>query len=236
MDDDRGLRILGWAGPLSILLVLVGWLTAGFFPPPPPTLAGAELLRFWGTDTTLKQLAMITCVWGGVLYAPATLAVFVALRRSGDLALNLGQACIGVLGTVFFSLNFVLLSLVPYRITGGDTGYAQLLHDVGFTMTFMPVAPFTVQYLLIAAIILRDRSQRPIYPRWVAYVNIWVALLLIPATFIPLFHSGPLAWNGVFSFWVPVAVFVAWFAVMFPPLITRRSTPADTGAAPALTT
>lgn len=46
-----------------------------------------------------------------------------ALRRSGDLALNLGQACIGVLGTVFFSLNFALLSLVPYRLENGDSGY-----------------------------------------------------------------------------------------------------------------
>ncbi|OLL96853.1 hypothetical protein Ae406Ps2_5436c [Pseudonocardia sp. Ae406_Ps2] len=237
MDDDRGLRILGWAGPLSILLVLVGWLSAGFFPPPPPSLAGEELLRFWGTDTTLKQLSMVICVWGGVLYAPASLAVFVALRRSGDLALNLGQACIGVLGTVFFSLNFVLLSLVPYRLENGDSGYSQLLHDVGFTMTFMPVAPFTVQYLLIAAIILRDRSGRLPYPRWVAYVNIWVALLLVPATFIPLFHSGPLAWNGMFSFWVPVAVFVGWFVVMFPPLVAgRRSTaPAPSATPPSAT-
>lgn len=27
----------------------------------------------------------------------------------------------------------------------------------------------------------------------------------------------------MFSFWVPVAVFVPWFVVMFPPLIVRRS-------------
>lgn len=156
---------------------------------------------------------MVLCVWGGVLYITFTMALTFVLRRR-ERILSSTQAALGVFGTVFFSLNFLVLAVVAYR-PDRPSETTQLLHDLGFTMTFSPVAPFTFQYVVIGLAILQDHSARPVFPRWVGYVNLWVAVLFIPACAIPFFKTGPLAWNGLLSFWVPVAVFIAWYVVMF---------------------
>jgi hypothetical protein len=38
--------------------------------------------------------------------------------------------------------------------------------------------------------------------------------VFVPAALIPFFKTGPFAWNGVLSFWLPVGLFVVWLFVM----------------------
>lgn len=154
-------------------------------------------------------------MWGGTLYMPFSVAVMLALRRveRGKHTLSTAQAALGTFGTVFFTLNFLILSMAPYRL-GGPGQDVQPLHDLDFAMTFAPVAPFTFQYPLIGLVIPRDRGPEPVFARWLGYANFLAGLLLVPACLIPLFTTGPLAWNGVFSFWIPVAEFTAWFFLM----------------------
>jgi hypothetical protein len=71
-----------------------------------------------------------------------------------------------------------------------------------------------LQWLSIGIAILRDRRQQPVYPRWVGFVNIWLAVLFCPGNFIYFFRSGPLAWNGLLSWWATVVGFFVWLVVM----------------------
>ena len=209
--------VLAWSGPVGIALVLLGWMVlAGFLPPPSPDLSLQQVADLWSHHTNAKRLGMVMCVWGGTLYVPFTVAVGLLLRRTeaGDRVLSTTQTALGTFGTVFFTLNFLILAVVAFRPTR-PSEITQQLHDLGFIMTFSPVAPFTLQYIAIGAAILLDRSGTPVFPRWVAYANFWIGLLLVPACLIPFFKTGPLAWNGILSFWIPVVVFVAWFVVMF---------------------
>ena len=175
----------------------------------------------WADHTVLKRAGMVLCVWGGALYVPFTVAVGFMLRRSesGERILSTTQTALGTLGTVFFTLNFLVLAAAAYR--PDELESMQALNDLGFFMTFSPVAPFTFQYAVIALAILQDSSAHPVFPRWVGYFNLWVAVLFIPACAIPFFKTGIMAWNGLLAFWVPVAVFVGWFAVMFA--VMRRA-------------
>ena len=210
------LSMLLWTGPIGIALVLLGFfIMAGFIPPPAPTLSTPETAALWAQNTGLKQLGMIVCIWGGVLYIPFTVGISFVLRRTERTPiLTVAQAALGAFGTVFFSLNFLMLAMAPYRLDV-DPASVQGLHDLGFAITFTAVQPFTFQYLLIGMAILRDRSPAPAFPRWIGYTNLWVGVLLVPACFIPLVKTGLLAWNGLLSFWIPVAVFVGWFFLMF---------------------
>lgn len=61
---------------------------------------------------------------------------------------------------------------------------------------------------------LRHRHARPVFPRWVAWYNIWVGLLLLPASLIIFFKTGILAWTGLLGFWIPASAFGIWYLVM----------------------
>jgi hypothetical protein len=59
-----------------------------------------------------------------------------------------------------------------------------------------------------------DRSERPWYPRWVAYLNVWAGLLYIEASLILFFKHGAFSQDGFAVFYVPVIVFFAWVIVL----------------------
>jgi hypothetical protein len=75
---------------------------------------------------------------------------------------------------------------------------------------------FTIffQYLSIGGAALADDRAEPIFERWVGWVCVWVALLSVPAGAIYFIKSGPLAWNGILSFWIPAIIFVIWVLTM----------------------
>ena len=57
-------------------------------------------------------------------------------------------------------------------------------------------------------------AAKPVFPRWFGYLNVWVGFLLVPANMIIFFKTGPFAWTGVIGFWLPAAVFGAWYLVV----------------------
>jgi hypothetical protein len=162
---------------------------------------------------------MMLCVWGGDLTIPFSVAIGFALRMTERTPLlSIAQLAMATFGATFFCMNFYFLFITPFRLDGSPA-YTQVLHDIGFIFTFSPVQPFCIQYCFIGIAILADRNLTPIFPRWIGYLNLWVALLFVPATLIPFFKTGPFAWNGLLSFWVPVIVFFIWFAVMLYGLL-----------------
>jgi Phosphotransferase enzyme family len=58
----------------------------------------------------------------------------------------------------------------------------------------------------------------------------WLAsrqTLLAPAGVVPLFKDGPVAWNGVFGFWVPLSVFCVWVSITTWFLVAAIRTDSD---------
>lgn len=213
------LKLLLWSGPIGVVCVFFGlFVMCGFFPPPSPELTGSEMAAVWQDNPELKKGGMILCFFGGCLYVTFTLVIGDLLRRcTDDKIMPATQTALGIFGTVYFSLNFLILAIAAYRPNLSDSS-TQTLHDLGFILTFSPAAPFFLQYFAIATTILQIPDATPLIPRWVAYVNIWVGAGLIPASFIPFFTDGPLAWNGIAGFYIPVVVFGTWYVVMFTTL------------------
>jgi hypothetical protein len=67
---------------------------------------------------------------------------------------------------------------------------------------------------MIAIAILRDVNPTPTFPRWVAYYNIYAGIGMAPASFMGLFKTGPLAYNGLLAFWLVAVDFFVWMVVM----------------------
>jgi hypothetical protein len=78
----------------------------------------------------------------------------------------------------------------------------------------MPVVPAAVQNITIGAAILSDRRPVPVFPRWLGFYNIWVAIFILPGGLITFFKGGIFAWSGLLPFYVAGTVFGNWFIVM----------------------
>jgi hypothetical protein len=89
-----------------------------------------------------------------------------------------------------------------------------LLNDFGW-ITFTILVPFLIgQSVILALAIYFDDQPRPIFNRWVAHFNLLVAAALVPAAFVGLALTGPLAWDGFLSFWVKNVAIAVWIVVM----------------------
>ena len=100
----------------------------------------------------------------------------------------------------------------------------------------MPFTTFIVQNFAIGFAILGDQRTHPIFPRWLGFFNLWVAVLFIPRGLLTFFKTGPFAWNGLFVWWIPFLVFFTWYLLMFYMLrgvVLRQAE--DTGGVAATT-
>jgi hypothetical protein len=113
-------------------------------------------------------------------------------------------------------LEFLLCLLIwesaAFRVDRPDTEI-QLMNDLSWITFIGLTGSAMIQCGAIAGAILLDRRPTPVYPRWVAFFNIWVALCFVPGSWNCLFKTGPIAWNGAFSFYVAMVAFLSWYVV-----------------------
>jgi hypothetical protein len=90
-----------------------------------------------------------------------------------------------------------------------------LMNDLAWLQLIGGVTVFFPLPGSIAVAAICDSSVNPVFPRWVGFFCLWVIVLIVPDQLIFFFHSGPFAWSGLFGLWIPLAVFGAWFLVIF---------------------
>jgi hypothetical protein len=71
-----------------------------------------------------------------------------------------------------------------------------------------------LQLLVLGLAILLDQRPDPVFARWGAF-NIIAGLLFLPNAFAVVYKTGPFAWDGVLAFWLKLALFAVYLAVMF---------------------
>jgi hypothetical protein len=121
-------------------------------------------------------------------------------------------ACAAGGPTIFLmaSLFWLLAAFRPER----DPELIQLFNDMAW-MTFSSQVGFLIaQSVLVALAIFLDRQARPVFSRWVAHFNLVIAAAMVPAAFVGLALGGPIAWDGLLTFWVRNAAVGLWIAVM----------------------
>jgi hypothetical protein len=79
-----------------------------------------------------------------------------------------------------------------------------------FDLTYMIT---TVQMVGAGIYALIDKSQHPVFPRWAGWWAIAGGLSYVPLSLVAFITDGPLAWNGVWNFWVVWSFWVSWFAI-----------------------
>lgn len=90
-----------------------------------------------------------------------------------------------------------------------------VLNDLAWFMFLAGSGPTVVQWACIGFGILSDKNSQPIYPRWLGFMNLWLAVGAFSGLVIPFVYSGPFAYNGLFGFWAVASVFFIWVSAMY---------------------
>lgn len=110
-----------------------------------------------------------------------------------------------------FLVSFWLGGFLPPHRPSATSGQIADLYNA---RTVLVIWSVEVQMFWIAAAVLMDNRRAPILPRWVGYLSLWAAILIIPAGLILFFKTGPWACNGIVGFFVPLTGLVAWLLSM----------------------
>jgi hypothetical protein len=90
----------------------------------------------------------------------------------------------------------------------------QLFNDLAWVTFTIQVPYLIMQSVLLALAVYWDRQDSPVFKLWVAHFNLLIAVALAPAAFTGLALVGPVAWDGLLSFWVKNIAIAIWIVVM----------------------
>jgi hypothetical protein len=218
MRRADGETILLWTLPA----VAVVWLSAfllfpGFAKPMSPTMSADEVAAFYRDPENLPRIrySMILFNWFAVGLIPILTLIVLQVRRMAHRTPIFSYsllACAAGGPTIFLmaDLFWLLAAFRPAR----DPQLTLLFNDLAWVTFSTQVGFLIAQSVILALAIYLDRQPRPVFARWVAHFNLVVAALLVPAAFAGTAMTGPLAWDGVLTFWVRNVAIGTWILVM----------------------
>jgi hypothetical protein len=200
--------VLGW---------VIAWvLLVRFIPPPSPTKTPAQVVQLFRAHTFELRFGLVITLFACALLVPFSAVIQQQMRRipAGRSALASTQMASAALLSLEFILPLMVWQTAAYRLDHTSAEIIRVLNDMGWIMFVGVISSACVQFASIGIAILVDERTRPVFPRWAGYFNLWVTLLVSPAGIIVFFKHGPFAWNGLVSFFLPLAAFATWIAVM----------------------
>jgi hypothetical protein len=218
MNKGDGEIILFWMLPaLCLTWVCVFLIFPGFIPPMSPTLPAAQVAAFYRDPAhlTLIRYSLIVFNWFGIGIIPFLTLIVTQIRRMAHQTPVLAYAYLGCMTggpTLFFiaDLFWLLAAFRPER----DPELIQLFNDLAW-VTFTGQVGFLIgQCVFLAVAIYLDRGTHRVFAVWVAHFNLLIAAALVPAGFVAATLTGPIAWDGLLSFWVRNSAVGLWLIVM----------------------
>ena len=196
-------------------LMFTGLAIAGLLPLPSPADTAQTTAHFFRHNLTDIRVGLVIASFGAALMMPLLGAVGAQIRRLDGPASTF--ATIWTIGTTIDVAGTVLplftLQAAALR-TGRSAEAIQTLSDLAWIPWVAASQIFVVQLIVFTAAIVRDSRPRPLFPRWVVYLNAATAVAFAMGGFSGVTQTGPFRWNGVFGFWTEAVGFVPWMAVM----------------------
>lgn len=226
-----GQRFCAWCGVAFVAVFFPGMLLAGLFPPQSPQEGARQIAEAWATNPEIRRFGILLCVIAAGLGAPFAAVISTYLKkvdRAGTYS-NL-QLIGGAIAVVAILVPMFIWAAAAFRPGERSDEIILALNDLAWLPFVMNFPPALMQCLAVGFAVLGDHRERPVFPRWVGYYNLWTAAMFLPGGLVIFFHTGPFAWNGLLAFWLVAVLFGAWFIVMTWVMLTAIKQ--DRGAEP----
>ncbi len=225
----RAQQAILWSAPvLAIVLLVLFAVFPGFFPPMSPNMSAAEVGEFYRDNTGLIQFSMVGFNLFGILIVPFFCLIMTQMQRmrSQSHIYAFSYLTSVVAGATLFALSNIFFAVAAFRPDRGDA-LIQVLNDLAWIIFIAPIGMLVAQFLLLAMAVFADDRRTPVLPRWVGHYAVLTALIMVPSAGAAVFRDGPLAWDGLVSFWLRNGAFALFVVVMFFVLRTALARQAE---------
>ena len=206
-----------WSGVPFVVLFFVGLLLlAGFVPPPSPNLSAAEIAAVYRDGNFSIRLGVLLCFLGTMFFLAFGSGVVGQTRRIPGVAPTVTYFQIASFAASVLIIIFPLMCwwTAAFRPESRGPDLIQLVNDLGWLTFVVGFAPYVTWAVSTGLAIFSDTSADPLFPRWSGYLCVFVGLVQIPPGVLVFFKTGPFAWDGLISWWVPMFDFFGWIVAM----------------------
>jgi hypothetical protein len=121
----------------------------------------------------------------------------------------------GVMGNLPFALTGIIWTVAAFW-PDRPPELAQAINDLAWFALEMPALTAVIQFVAIICVVLGDRSEAPIFPKCVAWLNIVVSIAFLPGVAGGwLVDSKAVDWNGVIAYLMLGVASACWVVLMF---------------------
>lgn len=206
-----------WTGPAVGVVLLVALLAfPGFWPPLSPTLPAEQVAAFYAENTSWIRFSQVTFNLCGIFVVPFFMVIVMQMKRmkaqSGVFAYCYLTAVVS--GATIFALSNIFFLVAAFR-PERNPDLVMVLNDLAWIVFIAPIGMVLAQFVLLALAVHFDDGPDPVFPRWVGPYSLATGLAMIPSAGAAVFHTGPLAWDGILTFWLRNGAFALFVIVMF---------------------
>ncbi|KFA51954.1 hypothetical protein S40293_11130 [Stachybotrys chartarum IBT 40293] len=201
-------RVAIYCAPLAQLCFFIFLPASLNFPPISPSLTPEETAEHYRRGERGMQVGICIMLLTAIFWPIFVAGVNRQLSKIPGVSTTAlwGQVAGGCLGSLSMMLPSMFFSAVIYRLDR-DPVITQTLSDLAWFVYAMGFPPFMAQDMMVSYIILSDKREKPLIPRWVAWTTSGLTLGIYPGLVVHCFKSGPFAWNGLVGFWIGIISF-----------------------------
>ena len=197
--------------PMALIIFIGSFVMTGWLPPPSPSLTPEAFAKIFTPENYVLRIGvLLMCIFSPLVVAFSA-AIATQLKRiegTHHVMANLQYVSQAAGLCLFLVPGFIWLA-ISYR-AGTNPEIIMVLNDLACFMFLAGSGPTILQWVCIGLAVIGDKATDPIYPRWFAFLNFWLALGATAGLVIPFVKTGPFAYNGLFGFWVVATVFFLW--------------------------
>jgi hypothetical protein len=200
---------------MCLALMVIGFiLFAGFIPARSASQNAQQTAQFLLENRDMIKWGLIVAMFGAPLLMPFAASISIHMRRIEGRypALAMTELGLGAILVLEFIYLIFFWQTATYR-TDRAPELIQLLDDMGWIPFVGLTSTIVLQVMVFGVAILLDRREHPVFPRWLGYYNLWVALMFLPGTFNVFYQSGPLSRNGIVAWYIPLTTFATWLLI-----------------------
>jgi hypothetical protein len=212
----RGQRVILW---WALVFITIYGLSLMFLlqmlPPPSATWSSERVAQFYTDHSGHVKLGATICSWTSGFMVPLSVVIGVQLRRHEQKPIwSILAITGGSLMSIFIVLPQIFWGVAAFTPTRAPEITATL-HELG-VITFITTDQYYIFLWVSVAVIslLPNTVVNSPFPRWFGYFTAWLTLVFEAGALAFLFRTGPFAWNGLFTFWLPLPLFGLWTVVL----------------------